>query len=229
MSTSFTDNGVYHYLLNGQATRIREHWQRHRQPSGEWLVTSGRSAPGVNIEVEARVTGGLVTDFEVLWQAGERPELRAQYTLLDSAIEVVRTKGAVTEHEAISLDSEKSAALLSPLMRIYAGPLIARLLAMGGQGAVVLPFIGDPADEERLLRPQVSQRQASVLEEDVELQLGGADFRCRVCEYSGDQYAPGTRFWLAEDDLLVRYRWQQAQDQQWDVWLQRSAPSTFPE
>ena len=114
-------------------------------------------------------------------------------------------------------------------MRIYAGPLIARLLAMGGQGAVLLPFIGDPADEERLLRPQVSQRQASVLENDVELQLGGADFRCRVCEYSGDQYAPGTRFWLAEDDLLVRYRWQQAQDQQWDVWLQRSAQSTFPE
>jgi hypothetical protein len=96
-------------------------------------------------------------------------------------------------------------------------------LAMGGQGAVLLPFIGDPADEERLLRPQVSQRQAKVLEKDVELTLGGTDFRCRVCEYVGDQYAPGTRFWLAEDDLLVRYQWQQAQDQQWEVMLQRSA------
>jgi len=221
--TDFADSGVYHYLLNGQATQIREHWQRSRQPSGEWLVNSGRSAPGVNIEVEARVTAGLVTQFEVIWRAGEGPGLRAQYTLQDKAVDVARTEGAVTEHEAVSLDSSKTAPLLSPLMRIYAGPLIARLLAMGGRGAVLLPFIGDPADQERLLRPQVSRRQARVLEADVELQLGGADFRCRVCEYSGDQYAAGTRFWLAEDDLLVRYQWQQGPDQQWDVWLQRSA------
>jgi hypothetical protein len=222
VSTEFSDSGVYHYLLNGQATQIREHWQRHRQATGEWLVSSGRSAPGVNIEVEARMTEGLITLFEVIWQADDRPELRAHYTAQDGAVEVVRTEGAVTERELASLGSSKAAALLSPLMRIYAGPLIARLLVMGGQGAVVLPFIGDPADQDRLLRPQVSQRQARVLENDVELSLGGADFRCRVCEYSGDQYAPGTRFWLAEDDLLVRYQWQQAQGQQWDVWLQRT-------
>jgi hypothetical protein len=223
VSTDFSDSGVYHYLLNGQATQIREHWQRHRQSTGEWLVTSGRSAPGVNIDVEARMTEGLVTQFEVLWQADDRPERRAHYTQQDDAVEVVRTEGTLTERELVSLGSSKATALLSPLMRIYAGPLITRLLAMGGQGAVVLPFIADPADEERLLRPQVSQRQARVLEKDVELSLGGADFRCRVCEYSGDQYAVGTRFWLAEDDLLVRYQWQQAQDQQWDVWLQRLA------
>jgi hypothetical protein len=223
VSTDCSDSGVYHYLLNGQATQIREHWQRHRQATGEWLVTSGRSAPGVNIDVEARVTGGLVTQFEVLWQADDRPELRAHYTVQNNAVEVVRTNGAVTERELVSSGSSKAAALLSPLMRIHAGPVIARLLAMGGQGEVVLPFIGDSADEERLLRPQVSQRQARVLENDVELSLGGAEFRCRVCEYVGDQYAAGTRFWLAEDDLLVRYQWQQAQDQQWDVWLQRSA------
>jgi hypothetical protein len=222
VSTDFFDSGVYHYRLNGQATQVREHWQRHRQAMGEWLVTSGRSAPGVNIEVEARMTEGLVTQFEVLWQADDRPERRAHYTAQDNAVEVVRTEGTVTERELVSLRSSKAAPLLSPLMRIYAGPVIARLLVMGGQGEVVLPFIGDPADEERLLRPQVSQRQARVLENDVELSLGGAEFRCRVCEYSGDQYAPGTRFWLAEDDLLVRYQWQQAQDQQWDVWLQRS-------
>jgi hypothetical protein len=223
VSTDFSDSGVYHYLLNGQATPVREHWRRHRQAAGEWLVTSGRSAPGVNIEVEAQMTEGLVTQFEVLWWADDRPELRAHYTAQDGAVEVVRTQGAVTERERVSLGSSKAAVLLSPLMRIYAGPLIARLLAMGGHGAVLLPSIGDPADEERLLRPQISQRQARVLENDVELHLGGADFRCRVCEYIGDQYAPGTRFWLAEDDLLVRYQWQQAQDQLWDVWLQRSA------
>ena len=223
VSTDFSDSGVYHYLLNGQATQIREHWQRHRQATGEWLVNSGRSAPGVNIDGEARMTEGLVTQFEVLWQADDRSELRARYTAQDTAVEVDRTEGAVTQREAISVDGTEAAPLLSPLMRIYAGPLIARLLAMGGQGAVLLPFIGDPADQDRLLRPQISQRQARVLENDVELQLGDADFRCRVCEYSGDQYAAGTRFWLAEDDLLVRYQWQQAQDQQWDVWLQRSA------
>jgi hypothetical protein len=40
-----------------------------------------------------------------------------------------------------------------------------------------------------------------------------------VCEYQGDQYAAGTQFWLDEDDLLLRYTWQQSPAQFWDVRL----------
>jgi hypothetical protein len=40
-----------------------------------------------------------------------------------------------------------------------------------------------------------------------------------VCEYTGDQYAPGTLFYLDREDRLLRYRWQQEEGQDWDVWL----------
>ena len=101
----------------------------------------------------------------------------------------------------------------------------ARPLEQGGRGVVVLPFIGNPALTSRLLLPVSSERQARVLETDAELELAGASVRCRRCEYLGDQYGPGTEFWLAEDKLLLRYQWRQSPQQHWDIWLQRDCGS----
>ena len=111
-------------------------------------------------------------------------------------------------------------------MRIFTGPLIASLLVQGGKSDVILPFIADPLAPQKLLRPVSSQREARVLEAAAELELSGTRLSCRRCQYTGDQYGPDARFWLAQDDLLVRYQWLQSPGQQWDVWLQRNRQGT---
>jgi hypothetical protein len=118
-------------------------------------------------------------------------------------------------------DGASSRPLLFPLMRIFTGPLIARLLQLGGTGNVILPDINDPGDGGRLLRPLNTQRWARVVDNDALLSRDGLQLKCRCCEYTGDQYGAGSHFWLGEDDLLLRYQWQQSSDQHWDVWLQR--------
>ena len=216
------DSGVYHYRLNGQETAVEERWQRRRHASGEWQVSSSRRAPGLEILVDARVNAGLVTSFDVAWCQPGSPDIHAEYGLAADRVVVSRrvsTEAAATEEVLLHVGAAPP--LLFPLMRIFTGPLIARLLEGAGKGAVVLPAIADPADRAALLRPVLSQREARVVEEGIELELAGARFQCSRCEYLGDQYGPGSWFWLGADELLVRYQWQQSPQQHWDVWLQR--------
>ncbi|MCB1702593.1 MAG: hypothetical protein H6985_18620 [Pseudomonadales bacterium] len=220
------DSGVYHYRLNGEPVGVEERWQRHPQGSGACRISSSRSAPGVEIVVDALVAGAQVTQFEVVWRSDGQNELRSSYQLLADRVVVNRTvAGEQGQSEEVVFPAEGVAPLLFPLMRIFTGPLIASLLEQGGRGVVVLPFIGNPALTSRLLLPVSSERQARVLETDAELELAGASVRCRRCEYLGDQYGPGTEFWLAEDKLLLRYQWRQSPQQHWDIWLQRDCGS----
>jgi hypothetical protein len=215
------DSGVYHYRLNGRDAAIEERWQRYRHAHGEWQVSSSRRVPGLDLRVDARLSAGLVSRFEVAWCQAGGPQLRAGYEL---AADRVTVRHRLAPQPATSEDlvfAGSAPPLLFPLMRIFTGPLLAGLLRGGGKGAVVLPFIADPSDHSRLLRPVLSEREARVVEEGAELELAGARLQCRRCEYLGDQYGPGDRFWLAPDDLLARYQWQQSPQQHWDVCLQR--------
>lgn len=215
------DAGTYQYLLNGVPMDIEESWRRRQQAPGEWWVSSQRRAGGVEIAVDASVVDGLVTGFVVTWQ-GNTAKFRADYTLLANRVRIERTcNGADPESMDIPVRNDKPAPLLFPLMRIFAGSLIAELLDRGGVGHVLVPSIVDPESREKLLTPLVSERSACVVEANVTLQSDGLSRQCRRCEYQGDQYGPGTEFWLGDDNLLLRYSWQQSPQQHWDVWLRR--------
>lgn len=228
MTSAVTDSGIYHYELNGEPQDILEHWQSQAQPDGRTLISSARVVPGLDLQVEAVAAQGVVERCELRWLAQGQPELVAQYYFEDGGLVVSRTEGGgSTVRRHLAIDSMiQPAPLLSPLLRVFAGPLVARLLDMGGSGSVVVPAIGDPAAREELLLPRISERRARVLEPKAELTLGGERFVCRCCEYEGDQYGPGTRFWLGEDDLLLRYNWEQSPQQRWNVWLERGDAPT---
>jgi len=213
-------SGSYCYLLNGEAAAIDERWQRHRLSPGAWRVTGSRRAGGIEIAVSALEAGGIVSRFEVAWRAGAGG-LWAAYTLLGDRVAVSRRSGTgPARSESIPFPPDTGAPLLSPLLRVFTGPLIARLLERGGNGLVVLPSIADPADSGTLLRPLASERRARLVQDDAELSIAGVPTPCRRCEYLGDQYGPGTQFWLGPDDTLLRYQWRQSPDQLWDVWLE---------
>ena len=52
--------GAYRYLLNGEAAAVSETWAREDLPAGGQRITSRRSAPGVEIAVDAVVGEGRV-------------------------------------------------------------------------------------------------------------------------------------------------------------------------
>jgi len=214
-----TARGNYRYLCNGEQAHIEEHYCVRGTFGGDCQINSWRRAPGVYLAVEALVEDGLVSAFEVSWQSEPAPAIKASYRLCATGLQVWRRLG---DHEP-ELEGRSLAAdvvpQLSPLMRIYTGPVIARLLDQGGEGEVVVPFIGNPQATDELLRPHLSTRRARVIEESVLLEGEGGVFPCRVCEYTGDQYAPGTHFYLDEDNRLLRYQWQQDAATHWDVRL----------
>ena len=216
-------SGEYRYLLNDEPAEVIETWRLRGSLRGECEVVSRREAHGVVIEVEAHLSAARVTWFEATWREESAATSHALYVLRDDVLAVSRRQGdkALQEKE-LPLAGMEAAPLLFPLMRIFTGPLIAGLLDRGGRGTVVLPNITDPSARESLLEPLVTQRQARVLQPQV-LQLpDGSEVEARCCEYSGDQYGIDSRFWLGENDLLLRYQWQQDAERRWDVWCSTS-------
>jgi hypothetical protein len=216
-------SGSYRYLLNGQPTAVTESWDIEGELAAQCQINSLRVAPGVEIEVTAEVSKSKVQGFTSTWRSDSKEAISAQYVLQADRVLVTWRSARNTAEEVIEVfhDDVSSAPLLFPLMRIFSGPLIARILNLGGAVKVILPDINDPGDERRLLRPLSTLRRARVIENDALLSLDGVDLPCRACEYTGDQYGAGSHFWLGEDDLLLRYQWQQSDQQHWDVWLQR--------
>jgi hypothetical protein len=216
-------SGGYRYLLNGRPTAVAESWDIDGELATQCQINSLRVAPGVEIEVTAEVSKGIVQGFTSTWRSDSEQATSARYVLQADRVLVSWSGARSTTEEVIEVYHEgaSSEPLLFPLMRIFSGPLIARILNLGGAGNVILPDINDPGDETRLLRPLSTVRRAIVIESDALLSLDGVDQPCRRCEYTGDQYGAGSHFWLGEDDLLLRYQWQQSQQHNWDVWLQR--------
>jgi hypothetical protein len=218
-------SGCYRYLLDGKDTGIDERWQRQVQSDGVVLTESTRVAPGIEIAVRARGTASRVDAFDVEWKREGAETLLATYSFDGRDVLVSRSSGEqLVEQQRLVISEQDVAPLLSPLMRIFAGPLIARLLADGGSGQVVLPFIADPEARKQLLWPVLSERRAVLMPEaDEVLLLDGRKVRARCCEYIGDQYADGTRFWLGSDNDLLRYCWQQPGVGEWDVRMEAAA------
>ncbi len=212
-------SGAYQYLLNGELTDIRESWSCEAAGEGEFLVSSERSAGDVVLQVRARIRDGHVLCCDVVWQSGDEHPIASEFLLQDGGLQVKRKQGSAAVEVTQLAAPAEGIFLLSPLMRVYTGPVIARLLEAGGKGTVVVPAIGKPEQTDTLLRPQVSERTAVILEADCTVDLGEGAQSCRLCEYIGDQYQQGTHFWLRSDDLLLRYTWRQTPELEWDVRL----------
>jgi hypothetical protein len=216
-------SGRYHYVLDGREQDISEPWSIRQFPDGARLIWSERRSPrhGLVLSVQALERGGAVIEFDVSWQ--QQPVaavIEARYRLRADSLRVSRSDGAGPEQVVERAVAEDERPLLaSPLLRVFVGPVIDRLLALGGVASVVVPFIADPRDRAELLLPRIGERRATLLAAGVPAWDGADAPDSRCCEYQGDQYAPGTRFWLGPDGLLQRYTWDQPGHGRWDVRL----------
>lgn len=217
--------GRYVYRLNGEPAPIEESWQRRRIDENHWEIESSRIAGDVSIRVRATSNSLGVRECRVQWR--QQRDIEAHYVLSGQSLRFSIGDGA-GQSAVQDIALERQPAMLFPLMRIFAGPVIARLLATGAQGLVVLPELGVPEDDDQLLRPRLSERSARLVGNEV-LDVAGMGLQsCQCCQYLGDQYDDAARFWLGSDKLLLRYQWQQSPSQAWDVSLQldESSPSS---
>ena len=209
---SITARGRYLYLCNGEEAPVEESWERHSLGKDRFRVVSVRRADDVCIRVEALQTGAHTESCSVRWWQEGLRDLLVSFEMHAGELRVSRRDGQAREECSVH-PLPNADAILFPLKRVFAGPVIGRLLELGGEGLVILPELGaDPASDE-LLRPRFSHRRAQL----EEIEADGS----RRCLYPGDQYDDSARFWLAGDGLLARYRWRQDNARDWDVRLIR--------
>jgi hypothetical protein len=221
-------SGVYVYFLNEQPTGVTESWSIHRLPDDSYCTRAerdARAAFGTTIRVEAFSQTPLATDdlqrFTVTQYNANHAatsDVRAEYLFANQTAIVTRSvNGQVMPSEELSLPANT---VVSPLMRVFLGPVIRQVLAHGnGQPVPVLvPSLEQMLDPETLLRPLFDFRQAALLgTEDIE--VDGRWLPARRFQYLSNHYDAESQFWLDETDLLLRYRFVQSSEQIWDTRL----------
>lgn len=213
--------GRYHYLLDGAPTAIEEHWSRKPRAGGGWFIHTERVAAGVTLSVNAECAAGLVLQCQLEWLADGHEPVRALYRSDNNVVSAIRQRAEETpQSQVFSADEKDRLPLVLPLLRIFTGPVIKRLLDRGGEGDVLVPSIVDPQDYGALLKPRLGKRGAVLLSQGQEINLYGRDYLACCCAFTGDQYGDGTQFWLSEDETLLRYVWQQPDVGTWDVRLE---------
>ena len=225
-------SGVYVYFLNDQPTGVTEPWSIHRWPDGSYCTRverDARAAFGTIILVEAFSHTPLATDglqrfvvkqFNANHAATN--DVSAAYSFADQmcalAVTVARSvNGQALPREELSLPEN---AVVSPLMRVFLGPVIRQVCELGkGQPVpVLIPSLENMLDPDTLLRPQFDYRQAALLGNE-DLEIDGRVWPARRFQYLSNHYDAQSQFWLDEADVLLRYRFHQSAEQVWDTRL----------
>lgn len=187
-------SGSYHYLCNGEDTGIEETWRIDDRGTQRRIESTRQARPvGIRIRVESQQAGDRFETCHIDWQQElnrKQVAFSAEYTFSGDILQVSRHgAGEPARHEA------STACIFSPLMRIYNGAVIRQLQASHGSARVLVPWIHDHRQRDRLLLPDYSQRTAELAGED-SLLIDGRPISCRKFHYSGGEYPAGTPFWL---------------------------------
>jgi hypothetical protein len=211
--------GRYAYWLNGEPLDMAETWAIYAEADGGRRIWSERVAPafGAHIEVEAWERAGRIAQVEVQWQNSNPKAVstaHAKYTIDESTITVSRTIHGAEQHEQLSAPPKL---VVSPLMRIFQGPVIRQVAAVGHSQPVpvFVPWIIDPTDAGRLLTAHIDYRSAQAVGNPV-----GLDGRAaQPYHYRGGNYDDTAEFFIGEDDRLLRYTFRESAEKVWDVYL----------
>ncbi|WP_444929898.1 hypothetical protein ACJJIF_19290 [Microbulbifer sp. SSSA002] len=218
--------GRYHYSCDGREMPVQDSWQLGDDEQGRRSLISRRlvGEQGFGIEVFASLDGGLVSECEVYWR-DEVDEVSAHYKLipedgkrpaLGDDIEVCWTGPNGPQH--LNLEGEQR--LLFPLMRVFMGPVLSRLVQHERGLEVVSPDIVDPSQRGKLLSPRVSHRTAKPMVGDVSGQKAqelGADICAYI--YQGDEAERDAHCYVDSRSLLVGYDWPSSTGRLWQVRL----------
>ncbi len=184
---SMLAQGCYHYWLDGERQTITEPWQLQRDAYGLRLRGERLRDGKPLLRIDARYRSAQCRQMTVAWCDGRRLDYRLEADQL-------RWHSASTERQLRCPPD----ALLFPLLRVAAGPLLRAL--DDGERCVVLPDLRRPG-VEGFLHPLLSMRHAQ----------RQADVSPTHYRYYGGEYgAAGADYLLDARGLLQAYRWASA-------------------
>lgn len=213
--------GTYSYFLNGKPTGVSENFTVEILPDGAKRTTAERDASpfGTKIFVEAIERGRRFERFQIRFQS--EFNIQAVYEFSGNKFRFTRSlDGDETDDETFDLPENT---IVFPLMRVFQGQVILRVADASAEDftTVLIPSIENPADAENLLKPTFDNRRAEkVGRENVAFyQPDSITFKVDVYKYFTKHYDEDSRFRINADGLLVAYRFVQAADKIWEIFL----------
>jgi len=214
-------NGTYHYWMNGTQEDITETFRFISDGTADTVIESERHAEafGSHIQVSAVYNRKKLTRFNVEWRNKNQNAVQhanAHYQFEQKEILVHRNIDEQEFHERLPIP-ERFTAL--PLLRIFTGKAIREAYAIGhgDKVPVLVPNIQDPNDRVQLLALELSLRSVTYLGRDT-LVINNAEHTADVFNFIGGNYDHTAKFWVNENDILLKYQWQQG-DTFWEVKL----------
>jgi hypothetical protein len=213
----FQASGVYLYYRDEQLLDISEAWTLHRTAQGCLVTRVERNAPafGALVLVEARQPeyASEIEQIEVHWwnnAPGAVHVAAASYRLQDGVIDCLRWVGSseIMRESALTPPT----LVVSPLMRIFLGPVLRKVAEMG-EATVFVPWLHDPMDADKLLAIDLERRTARALERTM-IEVEGVEHATTCYSYHSRDAEDDARFWVNDAGVLVRYVWNE-----WDIRL----------
>ena len=210
--------GVYHYYLGDEDSHINESWRIVEQENGERITWCERDAPTFQTKLitKTHTTNGLITKIEIDWH-NKQPNVvhraHATYQIHDQLLRVERSCDGAQSVEEAELSPD---VLIFPLMRIHTGDILAALAQYPHGTKILVPNIREPNNPDVLLQAYFEHRQAKELRQET-IEIAGTKYATRLYQYLGAEYTEDAQFWVDTHNVLVRYRWTQANDMDWQV------------
>jgi hypothetical protein len=213
--------GRYRYLLNGQEIDVDERFEIVVRDDGV-VVSSARSAQGTRLSVQCVYSDDGVIGCVLEWTSelnGTAPSVLASYVVVaDGSVEATWSVADGPE-QSDSIPAGLVALSFFPLMRVFSGRSVAKLVAVAPQPVPVLvPDIRDPKAVDSFLTPLLGDRFAASVDDGV-CEVDGVNHACVVVDYRGGSYDSDATVYLDDGGLLLRYTWPQEGVGEWDVRL----------
>lgn len=214
--------GTYHYWMNGTLSDITETFRFTSNGTADTVIETKRHAPTFNSRIAARALykNKRISQFEIEWENGNEGSVKfanAHYQFTVDNILVTRDIDGAHFSEKLPMPEVFT---VLPLLRVFTGTAIREAFELGqGQRVPVLvPNIKDPNDNVQLLALELDMRAATQLEQET-ITVHETDFNTDVFSFTGGNYDQSAKFWVAENDLLLKYEWQQNPELFWEVKL----------
>lgn len=214
-------NGTYRYWMNGTQADITETFRITSTDGADTVIEAFRHAEafGSQIKVVAEYKETQLAHFDIEWQ-NDNPNAvqfaNAHYQFEETEINVYRNLDGREFHERLP---KPEIFTVLPLLRVFTGKTIraAYQLGDGRRVPVLVPNIKNPNDNVQLLTLELDLRSVTKLESET-ITIADEEYLADKFNFTGGNYDQTAKFWVAENDLLLKYEWQQ-NDVFWEVKL----------
>ena len=213
--------GTYHYWMNGTLSGITETFRINTNDQADTVIESERNAPIFNSRIAAKAfyKNGHISHFEIEWENGNEGAVQfanAHYQFTSDTILVTRDIDGGHFLETLPMPE---VSVVFPLLRVFTGRTIRETFELGKgiRVPVLVPNIKDPNDKVQLLALELDMRFATAITQDT-VSIDNKEHQAQTYRFTGGSYDETAKFWIDENDILLKYEWQQ-DDIFWEVKL----------